>query len=311
MNNFPAPQDLLVFTAVARFGNFNAAASELGMSPAFVSKRVRLLESMLHLKLFHRTTRNVSLSDDGERLLGLATEVLDKLDRLVAESGRGDNTLKGRFRVCSSLGFGRQVVGPIIGELIANFPELHVRFEVLDKLIDPAAEGFDLDLRIGDKIAPHLIARKLADNERWLVAAPGYLAEQGTPKRLSDLRKHRCIAIKERDHPVGVWQLINRGKEESISVNDAISTNNGEVAVDWALAGCGILLRSAWDIGKHVASGKLQRVLPEYSQPASIYAVYPAELRDTIKIKTIVDFFRDRIQNTQSSVFALKYVPGE
>ena len=295
MNNLPAPQDLLVFTAVARFGNFNTAADELGMSPAFISKRVRLLESMLHLKLFHRTTRSVSLTDDGERLLGLAAEVLDKLDRLVAESGLGGNTLKGRFRVCSSFGFGRKIVGPIIGELIANFPELHVRFEVLDKVIDPVAQGFDLDLRIGDQIAPHLIARKLAENERWLVAAPRYLAKNGIPKHLSELSKHRCIAIKERDHPVGVWQMNIRGKQESISVNDAISTNNGEVAVDWALAGCGILLRSAWDINQHVTSGKLQRVLPEYNQPASIYAVYPAELRDTQKIKTIVDFFRERI----------------
>lgn len=92
------------------------------------------------------------------------------------------------------------------------------------------------------------------------------------------------------------WKpVLVRGKEESISVNDAISTNNGEVAVDWALAGCGILLRSEWDIGNHLAAGKLQRVLPEYSQPAGIYAVYPAELRDTHKIKTIVDFFRERI----------------
>jgi LysR family transcriptional activator of dmlA len=295
VNNLPAPQDLLVFTAVARFGNFKTAADELGMSPAFISKRVRLLESMLHLKLFHRTTRSVSLTDDGKRLLGLATEVLDKLDRLVAESGLGDNTLKGRLRVCSSFGFGRKIVGPIIGELIANFPELHIRFEVLDKVIDPVAQGFDLDLRIGDQIAPHLIARKLADNERWLVAAPSYLAENGIPKHLSELSKHRCITIKERDHPVGVWQMNICGKQESISVNDAISTNNGEIAVDWALAGCGILLRSAWDINQHVTSGKLQRVLPEYSQPASIYAVYPAELRDTHKIKTIVDFFRERI----------------
>lgn len=295
MNNIPAPQDLLVFTAVARFGNFKRAANELGMSPAFISKRIRLLESMLHLKLFHRTTRSVSLTDDGERLLGHAIEVLAKLDSLVAASGLGDNMLKGRFRVCSSFGFGRKIVGPIIGQLIASFPELHVRFEVLDKVVDPVAQGFDLDLRIGDQIAPHLIARKLADNERWLVASPSYLAKHGTPKRLADLNQHICIAIKERDHPVGVWQMNIRGKKESISVSDSISTNNGEVAVNWCLAGCGILLRSAWDIREHVESGKLQRVLLEYSQPAGIYAVYPAELRDSYKLKTIVDFFRERI----------------
>jgi len=302
MNNLPASQDLLVFATVARLSNFRAAARELGMSPPFVSKRIHLLELMLDLKLFHRTTRNVSLTEDGERLLGLATDVLYKLDRLVSESGLGDDTIKGRFRVCSSFGYGRKIIGPIIGELIAKFPELHIRFEVLDKVIDPAIEGFDLDIRVGDEIAPHLIARKLAQNERWLLAAPSYLAENGVPQRLSDLKNHRCIAIKERDHPVGIWRLTKRGKKESISINDSISTNNGEVAVDWAVAGCGILLRSAWDVVDHLALGKLQRVLPEYSQSAGIFAVYPAELRDTIKMKNIIEFFRERIENNQSLI---------
>lgn len=275
------------------------------MSPAFVSKRVRMLEEQLKVSLFHRTTRRVTLTDEGERLLALSTEILEKLDQLVSESGLSSQSLRGRLRICSSFGFGRNYVGPIISELVAEHPELQVRFEVLDRIIDPGAENFDLDIRIGDEIAPHLIARRLAFNSRLILASPGYLARHAEPKRLADLSGHDCIAIKERDHPVGVWKLRKERKEESVNVNDALSTNNGEVAVDWALRGRGILLRSIWDVHEHLSSGRLVRVLPDYSQPANVWAVYPPELRDTRKISTVVAFFKKRLSKLTPTTEAL------
>jgi LysR family transcriptional activator of dmlA len=293
--NLPKPEDLMVFCAVARYASFKMASKELGMSPAFVSKRVRTLEQQLKLSLFHRTTRQVTLTDEGDRLLTLSSEILDKLDQLVSESGVATEALRGRLRICSSFGFGRRHVGPIISELIASHPELQVRFEVLDRLVDPGAENFDLDIRIGDEIAPHLIARRLAANERLILASPKYLASHGAPSRLTDLSRHNCIAIKERDHPVGVWRLVRDGSEETVNVNDALSTNNGEVALQWTLDGQGVLLRSVWDVHEYLASGELVRILPEYSQPANIWAVYPPELRETRKITTVVAFFKDRL----------------
>jgi LysR family transcriptional regulator, transcriptional activator for dmlA len=271
------------------------ASKELGMSPAFVSKRVRMLEEQLKVSLFHRTTRRVTLTDEGERLLALSSEILEKLDQLVSESGLTAGSLRGRLRICSSFGFGRNHVGPIVADLVAAHPELQVRFEVLDRVIDPGAENFDLDIRIGDEIAPHLIARRLATNSRLIMASPDYIAAQGKPQRLSDLSGHNCIAIKERDHPVGVWKMRRDGREETVNVNDALSTNNGEIAVDWALRGRGILLRSIWDVHEHLAAGRLIRLLPEYSQPANVWAVYPPELRDTRKINTVVAFFKKRL----------------
>lgn len=295
MYNLPRPEDLTVFCAVARFSSFKVASKELGMSPAFVSKRVRILEDQLMVSLFHRTTRRVTLTDEGDRLLALSSEILEKLDQLVSESGVATETLRGRLRVCSSFGFGRNHVGPIISELVATHPDLQIRFEVLDRVIDPGAENFDLDIRIGDEIAPHLIARCLAENERLILASPGYLAVHGIPERLEDLSSHNCIAIKERDHPVGVWRMVRGGKHETVNVNDALSTNNGEVAVRWALDGRGVLLRSVWDVLEHLDSGDLVRILPEYSQPANVWAVYPPELRDTRKITTVVAFFKERL----------------
>lgn len=265
------------------------------MSPAFVSKRVRMLEEQLKVSLFHRTTRRVTLTDEGERLMALSSEILEKLDQLVSESGHSSQSLRGRLRICSSFGFGRNYVGPIIADLVAEHLELQVRFEVLDRVIDPGAENFDLDIRIGDEIAPHLIARRLASNSRLIMASPEYIAAHGRPERLADLSGHDCIAIKERDHPVGVWKLLKDGCEESVNVNDALSTNNGEVAVDWALRGRGILLRSIWDVHEHLSSGRLVQVLPGYSQPANVWAVYPPELRDTRKISTVVAFFKKRL----------------
>jgi LysR family transcriptional activator of dmlA len=292
MHNLPRPEDLAVFCTVARLSNFKTAAKELGMSPAFVSKRVRLLEVLLEVKLFHRTTRNVSLTEEGERLVGLSTEILDKLDQLVVESSARSGTLRGRLRVCSSFGFGRNYVGPIIARLAHEHPDLDIRFEVLDRVVDPGVEGFDLDIRIGDEISPHLIARQLANNHRVILASPSYIERVGMPEKLSDLPTHRCIAIKERDHPVGVWKLERKGKEETVNVNDRLSTNNGEVAVEWALAGHGLLLRSLWDVHQHLSAGRLIQILPEYQQTANIWAVYPPELRDTVKIATVVRFFR-------------------
>lgn len=273
---------------------------ELGMSPAFVSKRVRMLEEQLRISLFHRTTRRVTLTDDGERLLALSSEILEKLDQLVSESGLASESLRGRLRICSSFGFGRHHVGPIISDLVAAHPELQVRFEVLDRVIDPGAENYDLDIRIGDQIAPHLIARKLAANSRVVMASPDYIELHGKPRRLSDLSGHNCIAIKERDHPVGVWKLLKDGKDETVNVNDALSTNNGEVAVDWALRGRGIILRSIWDVHDHLREGRLIQLLPEYSQPANVWAVYPPELRDTRKINTVVSFFKQRLAGLTS-----------
>jgi LysR family transcriptional regulator, transcriptional activator for dmlA len=304
MHNLPRPEDLSVFCAVARLSNFKNAAKELGMSPAFISKRIRLLEDQLHVKLFHRTTRNVTLTDEGDRLVALSVQILDKLDQLVAETGSASQSLRGRLRICSSMGFGRIHVGPIIAQLVIRHPELQVRFEVLDRVVDPGAEGFDLDIRIGDEIASHLIARKLVENKRIILASPDYLKKHGIPERLSDLSMHRCIAIKERDHPVGVWRLHRKGKEETVNVNDALSTSNGEVAVDWALAGLGILLRSVWDIYEDLSSGRLVQILPEYSQPANIWAVYPPELRDTRKITTVVAFFRESLAPLRESTSA-------
>ncbi|MCJ9714273.1 LysR family transcriptional regulator, partial [Bordetella hinzii] len=178
MNNDVLPADLRVFCAVARASSFSAAAEALGMSPAYVTKRIRLLEAGLGTPLFHRTTRRVVISEAGERVYHWAQRILDDVDHLVEEAGITRREPRGLLRVCSSFGYGRRVVAPALSAFVARHPAVQVRFEVFDRLVDVAAEGYDLDVRVGDDIAPHLIARKLAANHRVLCASPAYLAER-------------------------------------------------------------------------------------------------------------------------------------
>ncbi len=292
MNKDPLPEDLRVFSAVLRKSSFSSAAQELGVSPAYVTKRIRILESALNTKLFHRTTRRVVVTEEGERVYHWALKILDDIDHLVEEIGITRTVPRGSLRVCSSFGFGRRVVAPALSALVERFPLIQVRFEVFDRLVDVATEGFDLDVRVGDEIAPHLIARRLAFNHRVLCAAPSYLQRRGTPRTLADLSLHDCLITKERDHPFGVWRLRCGKQENTLKVRGALSSNNGEMVVQWAVDGRGIALRSTWDVGPLIEAGKLVQILPNYTQEANVWAVYPSRLSTSAKVSVCVEFLQ-------------------
>ncbi len=293
VNKAPNLDDLRVFSVVVRLASFSAAAEQLGVSPAYVSKRIALLETQLGTRLLHRSTRRVAVTDAGERVYAWADKILDDVDHLVEDVSTTRSVPRGTLRISSSFGFGRLVVAPALLDFSTRYPQLNVRLDLFDRLVDVAGEGFDLDIRIGDEIAEHLIAKRLAANQRVLCASPDYLARHGTPRQLADLAGHQCLAIKERDHPFGVWRLTMRGETVSVKVGGALSTNHGEVAVQWALAGRGIVLRSMWEAAPLLASGALLRVLPDASQPAPIWAVYPARLASSAKVRVCVDFLAE------------------
>ena len=287
--------DLRVFVTVVRKGSFAAAAEALGMSPAYVSKRIGILEEMLGVRLFQRTTRRVVITGEGEQVYARALAILDQLDELFDEVSQRRREPSGQVRICSSFGFGRNLVAPVIAKLVAAYPGLQIRFEVFDRLVDTVAEGFDLDVRVGDEIAPQLIARRLLANHRILCAAPAYLARHPAPKNLQDLAGHQCLPIKERDHPFGVWRLRSRDGEETVKVSGLLSTNHGEIALMWAVEGAGIVLRSRWDAQPYLDAGTLVQVLPEYTQEANVWAVYPQRLASSAKVRVCVEFLEKHL----------------
>jgi len=293
VNNLPHPDDLRVFATVVRKASFSAAADALGASPAYVSKRIRLLEETLATRLLHRTTRRVAVTEDGERVFAWAQRILDDMDHLMQEVSATRSEPRGLLRVSCSFGFGRNIVAPALSGLAEKYPALQMRLELVDRMIDIAAEGVDLDIRVGDDIAPHLIARQLAANHRVLCAAPAYLARCPAPRQLSELAAHDCLVIKERDHPFGVWRLSSGASEQSVKVTGPLSSNHGEVVVQWALDGRGIALRSMWDVGEHLRAGQLVQVLPQWRQEANVWAVYPRRLQASAKLRVCVEFLQE------------------
>jgi LysR family transcriptional regulator, transcriptional activator for dmlA len=288
----PSPDDLRVFMTVVRKSSFAAAALQLEASPAYISKRVQLLEAELGVKLLHRTTRRVVVTQEGERIFHWAQRVLDDMEHLLQEAQVTRREPRGLLRVSSSFGFGRNVVAPAFSVLARRYPDLQLRLEVFDRLVDVASDGFDLDVRVGDDIAPQLIAKRLADNHRVLCASPAYLARRGAPRALEELAAHDCLVIKERDHPFGVWRLRSGAQERSVKVTGPLSTNHGEMAVQWAIEGHGVVLRSQWDVAQHLAAGELVLVLPEWQQAANIWAVYPTRLERSAKVRVCVEFLQ-------------------
>ncbi|HBQ2942898.1 LysR substrate-binding domain-containing protein [Klebsiella pneumoniae] len=296
MNNLPLLNDLRVFMLVAHRAGFAAAAEELGVSPAFVSKRVSLLEQTLNVMLLHRTTRRVTITEEGERIYEWAQRILQDVDEMMDELSDVRQVPQGTLRIISSFGFGRRVVAPALSALALQYPQLELRFDVQDRLVDLVNEGVDLDIRVGDDIAPNLIARQLAANHRVLCASPQFLARHASPKQLSDLAALPCLVIKERDHPFGVWQLHSKEGQHAIKVTGPLSSNHGEIVHQWCLDGQGIALRSWWDVRENIASGHLVQVLPDYWQPANVWAVYVSRLATSAKIRTTVEFLRHYFQ---------------
>ena len=290
MNIKPQLEDLRLFCVVARNRSFAETARELGISKAVVSKRMALLEAAVQEKLFHRTTRNVSLTAQGEIVHQWAQRIREDIDLMGEAISREKAAPSGLLRICSSTGFGRSRLAPALSELARQFPQLEIQVELFDRPVDLVEEGFQLDIRLGHVHEGNVIKRRIARNRRVLCAAPAYLAQCGTPRTLADLQNHRCIPIRERDQDFGRWELDGPDGLVAIKVSGPLSANNGEIVRQWAIDGHGIILRSTWDVSRDFAAGLLAPVLPQYFQPADVWAVYPSRLSVSAKVKVCVEF---------------------
>jgi DNA-binding transcriptional LysR family regulator len=199
------------------------------------------------------------------------------------------------LRVNATLGFGRSYVAPLISRFVRQYQQVEVQLQLS---VNPPAlteDSFDVCIRFGAPPDARLIARRIAPNRRLLCAAPAYLTRHGTPKVPNDLTKHNCIGIRQGEEAYGLWRLSSgRSKSattEAIKTRGNLTTNDGEIAVNWALDGHGILMRAEWDIQRHLASGRLVQVLPAYFTPdADIYAVYPQRHQLAARVRAFVDF---------------------
>ena len=279
------------FSLLARCGSFSMAARELEISTPAISKRLAQMEARLGVQLLNRTTRRMGLTSEGETYLAHARRILADIDDMEQLVCNAASAPKGLLRVNATLGFGRSHIAP----LISGFHQLHPQVQVqLHLSVDPPPmtdDAFDVCVCFGEPPDARVVARHLAPNRRLLCAAPAYLASHGEPRVPHDLARHDCIGIRQGDEAYGTWRLSLGKRTETVKVRGNLSTNDGEIAVNWALAGHGIVMRAEWDIARYLRSGRLRQVLENYRTPsADIHAVYPQRHQASARVRTFVDF---------------------
>jgi LysR family transcriptional activator of dmlA len=287
--------DLSFFTVLARKPSLAAAAQELGLSPPAVSRRLAALETHLGVRLLNRTTRRLSLTPEGERYLEEGERILREIAALERSLTASTAQPHGLLRINATFGFGRRHLAPAVSEFVRLHPQVEVVLDLTDRPLDLTAHAIDIGIRFGPPPDARVLARPIAANRRLLCASPAYVAAHGQPAQPRDLQAHQCIVIRENTDTFNKWSLSDGREQLSLKVRGALSTNHGEVAVDWAVEGHGIVLRSEWDVAQGLRSGQLLRVLPAWSDPeADIHAIYPQRHHLSASVRVFLDFLADR-----------------
>jgi LysR family transcriptional regulator, transcriptional activator for dmlA len=295
VDSYPSLQDLRLFCFVARRASFVAAAREANVSQTLMSKRVAVLEQALGVTLLRRTTRKVSLTDEGAKVLAWAQRILDDVEDMRDDIGGGAGLPQGPIRIASSARLGREVVAPALSRMRRRYPAMDVWLELLDRRVDLIGEAFHLDIRAGEVADPNVIAHLVASNSRIVCAAPAYLSAHGTPRTLAELTSHHCVLLREREEPFGVWRLEGPAGVQSVKVDGSLASNDIDVVLRWAHDGHGIVMSSQWLLAPSLADGQLVRVLPQWHQSADIHALSSLRSAQSAKVRLCVEALREEM----------------
>lgn len=296
------PADLSFYSALVAAGSLGAAAREMGLTTAAVSKRLAQIESRLRLTLVNRTTRRMSLTPEGEIYLDRARKILSELEDMEHELSGATSTPRGLVRVNATLGFGRAHIAPILADFSKANSQVQIQLQLSADPAPVSDDSWDVCFRFGAPPDSRCIAKFLIPNRRILVASPTYLTAKGEPKSPAELVRHNCIGIRQGSEAYGVWRFVPEKTKnqapQSVKIRGNLTTNDGEIAVSWALDGMGILMRAEWDVKRHLGSGRLREVLKGYLTPnADVYAVYPDRYKNSLRIKSLVDFVQTRLKD--------------
>ncbi|AJC22420.1 LysR family transcriptional regulator [Pandoraea pulmonicola] len=299
-------EDLRLVEALAQCASLSAAARMLNVTPPALSARLRKLEAALGVALATRTSRQLSLTAEGERFAREGSALLAQLDALPESFRRDGKRLTGALRVAAPFGYGRHYVAPALARFAQMHPELHLQLDLRET---PWPDKHDADavVHVGNVRDSSWIARPLAPNERWLCASPAYLQRHGMPAEPRELLQHRCICIRENDEDASLWRFRRRASSaaaasrrassrDSVRVVPAYTSNDGSVARTWAEQGLGIVLRSEWDTREAVAAGRLVRVLADWAfDSAPVTLLVPTRRGRTARLQALMAFLDDAL----------------
>jgi LysR family transcriptional regulator, transcriptional activator for dmlA len=289
--------DLAFFVLLAKLGSMSATARELGVTPPAITKRLSLMEQKLGVRLVNRTTRRISLTQEGESYLAQSAQILHQIREMEESISSGRAAPKGLLRVNATPGFGRTRIAPIVSRFAHAYPEVEVELHLTDRPISLVEEAYDLAIRFGELPDTRLTARKLMSNKRFLCASPAYLKKAGEPQTPAELHQHRCILHRQNDDVYGTWRLQKGKAVELVKVRGAVSSNDGDIVMNWALDGHGIVQRSEWDVAKYLESGRLKEIMKDYRLPdADLYLYYLSRSNLPAKVRAFIDFLAEEFR---------------
>ena len=282
-------EHLKLFVRLAATHNISLAGQDLGLSPAVASAHISKLEAGLGIRLVHRTTRKVSLTEEGAAFLPHAEEVLSSVEAARASVGVGDKLPKGTLRVTAPASFGRMHLVPALKGFLSRYPDLSIDLRLSDSIVDLVEGGFDIAIRNAELKDSSLIARKLAPDNRILCASPDYLDKFGEPDSPDDLREHQCIHLSGLDS----WRFATPEGPLSIKAKGNFHTDHGEAVRDACVNGLGIAISATWSVYQHLQRGELIQILQDYPllSDTAIWAVYPSSRLLAPKVRAFIDYF--------------------
>ncbi len=290
--------DVLVFTTAASAGSLSEAARRLGLTPMVATRRLASLEAALNVRLLHRTTRSLSLTPEWQTFLPFAHALVENEEEARARLRADGKGAAGLLRVSVPVAFSRKLVAPFIPALLEENPDLRIALEMNDSLPDLVSEGFDLAIRIARLKDSSLIAQKLADNPRALVASPAYIEKMGRPDRIEDLTHHHCLPLSGVTH----WTFHHAGTETHARLNSRFSSSSIEGCHAACLAGAGIALLSGWNVNGDLKAKRLVRVELHDAVPetVAIWAVYPTTRLVLPKVRVFISAVRKALAEAEA-----------
>ncbi|NWA28045.1 LysR family transcriptional regulator [Pseudomonas gingeri] len=286
---------MAVFVRVVERGSFSAVARELQTSQPTISKILKALEAELGGKLIARSTRQLSLTDEGQRYYSECRQILAAVDNAEHSFQSGREQVAGSLRIGSSVSFGRLQIASRLPDFLARYPQLDIDLQLNDQNQDLVEEGLDVSLRIGELGDSSLIARRIGDTQRITVASAAYLSHRGEPRTPEHLSEHNCLQFNLLNSQ-NLWHYEKDGQRYSVRIKGNAQSNNSEAIREMVLGGLGIALSPVWLFAEDLKAGRVMAVLPDYqTQSLPIYAVFPANRRQSARVKAFVDYMSEAL----------------
>ena len=291
-------EDLRFVVALSRTGSLSAAARALDVTPPALSMRLKKLEAVLGVNLVVRSSRGLRFTPEGEQLVLEAQSLLARVDGLADSLSGG--VFAGSLRVVAPFGFGRIHVAPVMAAFIREYPQVRATLHLSEAPWNSNVEA-DVVIHIGTVRDSSWVSHLLARNARWVCASPSYLRRRGTPSHPRELAQHACLSVRENEEDVTLWRYKNSHtssrRSEALRISPALTSNNGEVVREWAVAGLGVALRSEWDVAPSVKRGELRRLFVEYEfEGADILALVPTRRGVSARVSHFVESLKTRFQ---------------